>query len=43
MGLPAEMPVEISGQQVTIQEPSEENLYTALQKAVYLRPELKLL
>lgn len=41
MGLPAEMPVEISGQQVTIQEPSEENLYTALQKAVYLRPELK--
>lgn len=41
MGLPAEMPVEITIRQAAIQEPTQENLSVALQKAVYLRPELK--
>lgn len=41
MGLPSELPVIISDHYAAFQEPTEERLYSALQKAVHLRPELK--
>ncbi|AQQ09210.1 Outer membrane protein OprM precursor [Sedimentisphaera cyanobacteriorum] len=41
MGLPAEIPVSINDQHPAFQEPTKKRLYSALQKAVYLRPELK--
>jgi outer membrane protein TolC len=41
MGLPAEMPVDISREQSEAEKPTQKSLYSALQKAVHLRPELK--